>query len=157
MMSGFQAVFYRDRSGCEPVRELIAALDEDTQAALEAQTIHSRVCGATLRPGSILSRIRSCNLIALRFESLALVLFGENTANLAERFAFGPMLGGRFALPVGRRLVLELRLDGRLGLHSRLDSHRRRRSALVDLAPQNMRALERSLVVDGRQGSSLST
>ena len=36
-MTNFQAVFYRDASGCEPVREFIDALDEDPQAAIEHQ------------------------------------------------------------------------------------------------------------------------
>lgn len=36
-MSTFQAVYYRDRSGHEPVREFIDGLDEDVQAALENQ------------------------------------------------------------------------------------------------------------------------
>jgi phage-related protein len=33
----FQAVFYRDGMGHEPVRELLEALDEDSQAAIEHQ------------------------------------------------------------------------------------------------------------------------
>lgn len=36
-MSNFQAVFYRERSGKEPVRELVEGLDKDAQAALERQ------------------------------------------------------------------------------------------------------------------------
>jgi phage-related protein len=33
----FQAVFYRDASGREPVRELLDSLDDDSQAAIEHQ------------------------------------------------------------------------------------------------------------------------
>jgi len=36
-VSDFQAVFYRDASGHEPVREYLDALDEDSQAAIEHQ------------------------------------------------------------------------------------------------------------------------
>ncbi|HLI31866.1 MAG TPA: type II toxin-antitoxin system RelE/ParE family toxin [Solirubrobacteraceae bacterium] len=36
-MSNFQAVYYRDRSGREPVRRFIDRLAEDIQAALENQ------------------------------------------------------------------------------------------------------------------------
>ncbi len=36
-MSSFQAVFYRDGSGCEPVRDFLESLDEDAQAAIEHQ------------------------------------------------------------------------------------------------------------------------
>jgi phage-related protein len=36
-MGGFQAVFYRDAAGREPVRELIDSLEEDSQAAIEHQ------------------------------------------------------------------------------------------------------------------------
>ncbi len=38
-MAGFQAVFYRDVSGREPVHEFIDALDEDPQAAIEHQIV----------------------------------------------------------------------------------------------------------------------
>jgi phage-related protein len=36
-MSNFQAVYYRDADGREPVREFIASLDEATQAAIDNQ------------------------------------------------------------------------------------------------------------------------
>lgn len=36
-MTHFQAVFYRDPGGIEPVREFIHALDDDEQAALDNQ------------------------------------------------------------------------------------------------------------------------
>jgi phage-related protein len=36
-MINFQAVYYRDRAGHEPVRNFIDALDEDEQAALDNQ------------------------------------------------------------------------------------------------------------------------
>jgi phage-related protein len=36
-MNNFQAVYYRDTDGREPVREFIDALDEPTQAALDNQ------------------------------------------------------------------------------------------------------------------------
>jgi phage-related protein len=36
-MSSFQAVFYRDGSGHEPVRDFLESLDEDAQAAIEHQ------------------------------------------------------------------------------------------------------------------------
>ena len=36
-MTNLQAVYYRDASGGEPVREFIDALDEDAQAAVERQ------------------------------------------------------------------------------------------------------------------------
>ena len=36
-MSDFQAVFYRDGSGHEPVREFLDSLEEDSQAAIEHQ------------------------------------------------------------------------------------------------------------------------
>lgn len=36
-MANFQAVFYRDCSGQEPVREAISSLDEETQSALYRQ------------------------------------------------------------------------------------------------------------------------
>lgn len=36
-MATFQAVFYRDASGREPVREMIASLDEDAQNAIDRQ------------------------------------------------------------------------------------------------------------------------
>lgn len=36
-MKNFQALYYRDRDGHEPVRDFIDALDEDEQAALENQ------------------------------------------------------------------------------------------------------------------------
>ena len=38
-MANFQAVFYRDVSGWEPVREFIDALDDDSQAAIEHQIV----------------------------------------------------------------------------------------------------------------------
>lgn len=38
-MANFQAVFYRDTAGNQPVREFIDALDDDAQAALEHQII----------------------------------------------------------------------------------------------------------------------
>ncbi len=36
-MSAFQAVYYRDRRGHEPVRAFVDALDDDAQAAIENQ------------------------------------------------------------------------------------------------------------------------
>jgi phage-related protein len=36
-LSDFQAVYYRDRHGEEPVRQFVDGLDEDTQAAIENQ------------------------------------------------------------------------------------------------------------------------
>jgi phage-related protein len=36
-LSNFQAVYYRDRDGREPVREFIDAFDEEVQAAIENQ------------------------------------------------------------------------------------------------------------------------
>jgi len=36
-VSDFQAVFYRDASGREPVREFLDSLDDDSQAAIEHQ------------------------------------------------------------------------------------------------------------------------
>ena len=36
-MSTFQAVYYRDRNGNEPVRQFVDALDEEPQAAIENQ------------------------------------------------------------------------------------------------------------------------
>jgi phage-related protein len=36
-LSHFQAVYYRDRHGADPVREFVDALDEETQAAIENQ------------------------------------------------------------------------------------------------------------------------
>jgi phage-related protein len=36
-MSSFQAVFYRDGSGREPVRDFLESLDEDAQVAIEHQ------------------------------------------------------------------------------------------------------------------------
>lgn len=33
-MTGFQAVYYRDASGCQPVKEFIDTLDEDEQGAI---------------------------------------------------------------------------------------------------------------------------
>ena len=36
-MTHFQAVYYRDPDGHEPVREFIGGLDEDEQAALDSQ------------------------------------------------------------------------------------------------------------------------
>ena len=36
-MSNYQAVYYRDADGREPVREFIASLDEATQAAIDNQ------------------------------------------------------------------------------------------------------------------------
>jgi phage-related protein len=36
-MSPFQAVYYRDGSGREPVRDFLESLDEDAQAAIEHQ------------------------------------------------------------------------------------------------------------------------
>lgn len=36
-MTNFHAVFYRDRDGREPVRDFIAALDDEQQAALDNQ------------------------------------------------------------------------------------------------------------------------
>lgn len=36
-LSNFQAVYYRDPAGREPVREFIDALDEDAQAAIDSQ------------------------------------------------------------------------------------------------------------------------
>jgi phage-related protein len=36
-MSGFRAVYYRDQSGREPVREFVDALDEEVQAAIDNQ------------------------------------------------------------------------------------------------------------------------
>lgn len=33
-MSSFQAVYYRDTAGCEPVREFVDSLDEDAKAAV---------------------------------------------------------------------------------------------------------------------------
>ncbi|MFW6034208.1 MAG: type II toxin-antitoxin system RelE/ParE family toxin [bacterium] len=37
MTSNFQAVYYRDADGREPVREFIASLDDATQAAIDNQ------------------------------------------------------------------------------------------------------------------------
>jgi len=36
-VTDFQAVFYRDASGREPVREFLESLDDDSQAAIEHQ------------------------------------------------------------------------------------------------------------------------
>lgn len=38
-MTNFQAVFYRDASGREPVRALINSLEDDSQAAIEHQIV----------------------------------------------------------------------------------------------------------------------
>ena len=38
-MVNFQAVFYRDASGREPVREFIDALDDDSRVAIEHQIV----------------------------------------------------------------------------------------------------------------------
>ncbi len=38
-MTNFQAVFYRDASGREPVRAFINSLDDDSQAAIEHQIV----------------------------------------------------------------------------------------------------------------------